>query len=260
MLELSGSARSCDDIKAGQPPADDINAQLTFVPKQGSSWSLTDTVFDGSRRRGVLGSATVTQSDPGKPVQLQLAHELLGAEDSLGTLSLNGEITAEGCGVVRPKDAPAPRPQKDLRFSIDGKTVVFQDAVLKPIPRGYDLQLSTTAVGCRLYSKGDVVANIHLDHSGQPFLMMLRGATLLGQSGARPTDDVNIAPDGDLKGETGDVSIKLDAKLAVGRYSVEADGTLVAQRCPQPGSDLETDEDADDADAAAVTEEQEAED
>ena len=132
---VSTHPRSCKDLEGGYSLSQDETVfRFIVAPSlKGKEWGMVETYYASTSSLGGVPSGTpVAQSDPKKPVRLSIDKELRGWGGA--TLTVKGDVVAEGCGEVAERivgpAAPGPaRPQKDLSFSVGGQQQTVRAAL-----------------------------------------------------------------------------------------------------------------------------------
>lgn len=205
-LTLSTAPITCDDFKDfGRSVAKgEQYITMTLAPKINTDdgtapWQITSLFYKNHNLRN-QGPVQVTMPNgPGGPIQVVFDNTVVFEPNahlnSKGTtVTLEGGIETQGCGVIpRDKDAK-PNPQPNVALTVAGREMTVRDARIIDITSRPTLVLSTGTLGCPLDRIGaDVVAEIRF-----------------GDTPFRPQ---RLSASGDLLDNT---SINLNADVATG--------------------------------------------
>lgn len=216
-----------------------------LLAKDGTeSWGIGRLYYDShTQQGGDLGTVGITSADPESGVEGELAFDLkLKANEHMKKaarkLEVKGPFKARGCGTFEGKDAPAGRPQNDLKLTVAGKSFPIRSALVEPttFPEpGHELVLSTAPATCDVSaSDADLTLKLNIADGGRVQYLFMAGNVLSSQLNSSPSKNgatITATPADDLDGE-GEVTIGLEGGNDVLGYAVATSGEVVAQRCP----------------------------
>jgi hypothetical protein len=158
-------------------------------------------------------------------LRVQLRTSAVGA-------TLDGVVTATGCGDLGTADVPAAKPEEG-KLVIAGETLALVSALVRPSGNKKVLQLSTAPLGCEQHDvTGEAALRITPGEGEHPAQLALRGDGYETSGVEGEAELAKVTLKLEPNAATGGYTFELEGKLAVGGYPVEVSAKGPAAECP----------------------------